>query len=128
MTKMRAKTMTSTTQQVMSPSTTQKNDTGGREPLETFREPGTPKTLHCSQCSYSTTIATNFKRHYYIHTGERPYSCPYCPYRCNQKTNLQVHVRQHTGEKPYACFYCSYRTGRRSNFTSHLHTHRRRKV
>lgn len=50
---------------------------------------------------------TNLKRHYLIHTGQRPFVCSYCNKSFNQKVTLVVHLRLHTGEKPYSCQKCS---------------------
>ncbi|XP_066970634.1 zinc finger and BTB domain-containing protein 7C-like isoform X28 [Macrobrachium rosenbergii] len=82
------------------------------------------KSHKCPQCPYSTSNVSHLKRHYYTHTGEKPFSCPFCPYSSTSKTNVKTHIRKHTGEKPYFCTFCQYRTGQKSNLNVHMMTHK----
>ncbi|CAL1281554.1 unnamed protein product [Larinioides sclopetarius] len=50
----------------------------------------------CDVCSYSSRLLGNLKRHYLIHTGQRPYVCSFCGKAFNQKVTLTSHKRLHT--------------------------------
>ena len=65
---------------------------------------------------------SHFKRHFLIHTGEKPFSCSHCRRAFAQKCDLNKHLRIHTGDKPYTCSVCN------KSFSSnilklHLRTH-----
>ena len=57
-------------------------------------------------CDFEASEKTKLKRHYLIHTGERPFQCPHCPKRFRSKFNMERHVFTHTGEKPFICDVC----------------------
>ncbi|XP_047491965.1 broad-complex core protein isoforms 1/2/3/4/5-like isoform X2 [Penaeus chinensis] len=81
------------------------------------------RRYHCSYCTYSSSVTTNYRNHMRTHTGEKPYSCPHCPYSATTRTTLKRHVRTHTGERPYACSYCSYRSNQKGTLKSHVLAH-----
>ena len=37
----------------------------------------------------------DFRRHYMIHTGDKPFACAYCPYRANRSHHLKNHLGIH---------------------------------
>ncbi|XP_047740476.1 serine-rich adhesin for platelets isoform X1 [Hyalella azteca] len=45
----------------------------------------------------------DFKRHYMIHSGERPEQCPYCSYRTIRKADLSKHVVSRHPELQLSC-------------------------
>lgn len=54
------------------------------------------KNYKCPVCSRELADRYMFRRHYMIHTGEKPYVCPICPYRSIQKGDLKFHmIRKH---------------------------------
>lgn len=65
------------------------------EPIETvdFTECVNPNgSFYCPVCSKTFVQKYKLKRHYLIHTGDKPFSCPLCDFKCNQKNNLKVHM------------------------------------
>lgn len=46
----------------------------------------------CPVCSKTFQNKKDFRRHYMIHTGEKPFSCPHCSYRARLKSNMKAHI------------------------------------
>lgn len=52
------------------------------------------KHCACPICGKEFPDKGNLRRHYRIHTGEKPYACPLCPYRANQRSTVQYHLQR----------------------------------
>lgn len=54
-----------------------------------------PGTVHiCPICGHLAKQKKDLKKHFRIHTGEKPYGCQLCPYRSTQNSNLKTHIRR----------------------------------
>lgn len=53
----------------------------------------------CPICSYTSYSSSHVKRHFLIHTGQRPFSCTVCSFNCNQKEILKRHMSSQHGVK-----------------------------
>lgn len=47
----------------------------------------------CPVCLMEFADKRNFRHHYMVHSGEKPYACPHCPYRARQTGTLNKHVK-----------------------------------
>lgn len=59
------------------------------------------RCFKCPVCHKILADKYMFRRHYMIHTGEKPYACTVCPYRTIQKGDLKFHmIRRHQKTLP----------------------------
>ena len=46
----------------------------------------------CPVCNVQFSDKRNFRHHYMVHSGEKPYACNFCPYRARQNGTLKNHI------------------------------------
>ena len=84
-----------------------------------------PKIFPCTWpgCGLICHDAGKLRRHYIIHTGEKPYKCDICHRTFGLEYNMKIHRRVHSGDKPYKCTVCGKSFAQKSNLNFHMNTH-----
>uniref|UniRef100_A0A803T9S9 Uncharacterized protein n=1 Tax=Anolis carolinensis TaxID=28377 RepID=A0A803T9S9_ANOCA len=87
-------------------------------------DPAGENLYHCLECGVSFRYKSAFKKHYVIHTLEKPYQCQECGKSFRWGPHLKRHQFIHTGEKPYRCLECGKCFNQKRYLTEHkkLHT------
>ncbi|XP_008068552.1 zinc finger protein 42 homolog [Carlito syrichta] len=90
-----------------------------------------PRDHVCAECGKAFLESSKLKRHFLVHTGEKPFQCTFegCGKRFSLDFNLRTHVRIHTGEKRFTCPFegCDRRFVQSSNLKAHILIHAKTK-
>ncbi|ODM95270.1 Krueppel-like factor 3 [Orchesella cincta] len=75
-------------------------------------------------CGRSFATAANFRIHYRVHTGEKPFQCqwPGCLHRFARKSLLKTHSRLHVITTPFQCEPCNLFLNNTRHLALHLKT------
>ena len=81
---------------------------------------GTPESKQCPICHKVFKDPSTQRRHFRIHSDERPFQCDICSKSFRRKDNLKEHLLCHSDEKPFSCNHCGKSLSRRSSLTNHM--------
>ena len=84
----------------------------------------------CHMCKKPFPTPSKLRRHFFIHSGEKPYSCKVCGKPFNDPANLKRHHWSHVKERPFACDDCGRKFMTKREAMMHLcpATKRKRKL
>ncbi|XP_065356874.1 zinc finger protein 37 [Calliphora vicina] len=83
----------------------------------------TRKEFPCPLCNRAFGTRHNLKRHYMIHTGEKPFSCTKCRKPFREYSTLKKHMVTHIRERWYKCMRCPMKFRDFLKYTEHKETH-----
>ena len=81
------------------------------------------KPHKCTQCDYASSQAPTLSDHIKTHSLQRPFQCKFCDFSSIQKKSLTEHLLTHSGEKPHHCKECGSSFSQAQYLKTHLHIH-----
>ncbi|KAL7742170.1 hypothetical protein ACLKA6_005442 [Drosophila palustris] len=96
------------------------NDAVPRVPARTSRN---RRSYPCPLCHRPFGTRHNLKRHYMIHTGEKPFSCSKCRKPFRECSTLKKHMVTHVRDRWYKCLRCPAKYQDYLHYTDHKATH-----
>ncbi|XP_020517881.1 uncharacterized zinc finger protein At4g06634 isoform X3 [Amborella trichopoda] len=83
--------------------------------------------ISCTVFMHKFLDSSKLKRHFLIHTGDRPYTCPHegCGKAFSLDFNLRAHMRTHSQENYHICPYgdCGKRYAHEYKLKAHIKSH-----
>uniref|UniRef100_A0A1B0A4A4 C2H2-type domain-containing protein n=1 Tax=Glossina pallidipes TaxID=7398 RepID=A0A1B0A4A4_GLOPL len=83
----------------------------------------TRKEFPCPLCHRAFGSRHNLKRHYMIHTGEKPFSCSQCRKPFREYSTLKKHMVTHQRDRWYKCSRCPQKFRDFLQYTEHRNSH-----
>ncbi|XP_076822141.1 uncharacterized protein LOC143468680 isoform X2 [Clavelina lepadiformis] len=80
------------------------------------------KCFFCDKCNYVGKLRHHLTKHYYMHTGARPYSCSHagCDFRTRDHRNLKQHeIMKHRKPGELVCRACRFVTTNSNDWEVH---------
>lgn len=83
----------------------------------------TRKEFPCPLCNRAFGTRHNLKRHYMIHTGEKPFNCTKCRKPFREYSTLKKHMVTHQRDRWYKCMRCPSKFRDFIKYTEHKESH-----
>ncbi|XP_030239153.1 myeloid zinc finger 1 isoform X1 [Drosophila navojoa] len=96
------------------------NDVAPKRPARVTRN---RRTYPCPLCQRPFGTRHNLKRHYMIHTGEKPFSCSKCRKPFRECSTLKKHMVTHMRDRWYKCLRCPAKYQDYLHYMEHKATH-----
>lgn len=77
----------------------------------------------CHLCGRKLKTKRNLINHYFVHTGEKPFSCNDCGKVFTCKDKLKLHLKIHKGIRPHVCLICNKAFIQKGHLASHSKSH-----
>ena len=87
------------------------------------------KSYVCGECGKTLASAWGYKRHLFLHTGERPYKCYVCGDRFALVGHLKTHISAcHSNSEgfPYKCTECQKVLSHPASLLNHMRYHKKK--
>ncbi|KAH8271773.1 hypothetical protein KR044_005378 [Drosophila immigrans] len=81
------------------------------------------RSYPCPLCHRPFGTRHNLKRHYMIHTGEKPFSCTKCRKPFRECSTLKKHMVTHVRDRWYKCLRCPAKYQDYLHYTAHKASH-----
>ncbi|KAH8378005.1 hypothetical protein KR093_008459 [Drosophila rubida] len=81
------------------------------------------RSYPCPLCHRPFGTRHNLKRHYMIHTGEKPFSCSKCRKPFRECSTLKKHMVTHVRDRWYKCLRCPAKYQDYLHYTAHKASH-----
>lgn len=78
----------------------------------------------CDKCDKVYTKRSHLKRHYSIHSSQKPFKCGICGQGFSRLEHQKRHMHIHSNHKRYECEFCDKKFNRPDHMLCHIKTHR----